>query len=288
MIKTGRLLVTGANGLLGKEVFERFGGECEVLATDVADCDVTKSPECRRIMRGFRPKVVIHCAAYTAVDRAEAEEELALEVNVVGTKNIARECREQGALLVTYGTDYIFDGTSRRPYVEGDPANPLSAYGRSKWEAEKALREEGPEHLLIRSQWLYGPHGRNFVLTILEKAKRGESLRVVSDQTGCPTYARDLADATCRLIEAGARGTYHFSNDGETTWYDFASFILAHSCTGPISLAPAFTSDLPYPAPRPAYSVLDKRKYREATGDTPRRWEEAALDFLKQTCETRH
>jgi len=279
------MLITGAHGLLGKEIHHRFEREYEVLATDEKDFDVTSSPECRRVVAGFQPQVVVHCAAYTAVDRAEAEEGRAFEVNVTGTKNIARECREQGALLVTYGSDYIFDGTSRRPYTEEDPANPLSVYGRSKWEAEKALREEGPDHLLIRSQWLYGPHGRNFVFAILDKAKKGESLHVVSDQTGCPTYARDLADATRRLIEAGVRGTFHFSNEGETTWYGFASFIFASADAQQASLSPASSSDLSYPAPRPAYSVLDKKKYREATGDTPRRWEEAALDFLKLTCE---
>ena len=287
MKKTGRMLVTGANGLLGKEILDRFREEWEILATDIRDCDVTNSREFRKVMRGFQPNLVIHCAAYTAVDRAEAEEGSAFDVNVAGTKNVARECREHGSLLVTYGTDYIFDGNIRRAYTEEDTANPLSAYGRSKWEAEKALREEGPEHLLIRSQWLYGPHGKNFVFTILDKAKKGESLRVVSDQTGCPTYGRDLADATYRLLEAGARGTFNFSNEGEVTWYDFASFIIEHACAGKASLSPASSSELPYPARRPAYAVLDKKKYREKTGHVPRRWEEAALDFLKNECGER-
>lgn len=286
-MKTGRMLVTGFNGLLGKEILDRFREEWEILATDLKDCDVTNSREFRKVLRGFQPQLVIHCAAYTAVDRAEVEEGTAFDVNVAGTKNVARECREQGALLVTYGTDYIFDGTSRRPYSEDEKANPLSAYGRSKWEAEKALREEGPEHLLIRSQWLYGPHGRNFVFSILNKVKMGESLRVVSDQTGCPTYAWDLADATCRLLEAGARGTYNFSNEGETTWHGFASFIIEHACAGKASLSPASSSELSYPAHRPAYSVLDKKKYREITGHVPRGWKDAVLDFLNNAYRER-
>jgi dTDP-4-dehydrorhamnose reductase len=275
-----RMLITGANGLLGREIADLFRGEYELLATDVAECDITRPADCRRVLGGFRPAVVVHCAAYTAVDKAEGEEDKALAVNRDGTRNVARECREQGALMVTFGSDYIFDGSKTCPYVEEDPASPLSAYGRSKWEAEGALRAEAPDHLLIRSQWLFGPHGRNFVFAVLEKAGRGEPLRVVSDQTGCPTLARDLASATKRLLEAGARGTFHFSNEGEATWYDLAAFVLSRAVPGPVSLAPARTAELSYPAPRPAYSVLGKEKYRKATGDVPRRWEEAVTEFL--------
>lgn len=280
-----KILVTGANGLLGKEIQDVFRNGYEVIATDEKDCDVTNPADCRRIMQECRPETVVHCAAYTAVDKAEAEEARAFAVNAGGTGNMARECREQGALLVTYGTDYIFDGSSKRPYKEEDAANPLSAYGRSKLEAENALRENGTKHLLIRSQWLYGRYGRNFVFAMLEKAKKGERLRVVSDQTGCPTFARDLAEATRFLIEAGAGGTFHFSNEGETTWHGFASFIFGNACTAPVPVESAASSDLPYPAKRPAYSALDKGKYRKIIGKTPRRWEDAVLDFLKQTFE---
>jgi dTDP-4-dehydrorhamnose reductase len=231
--------------------------------------------------------VVIHCAAYTAVDRAEEEEEKAFAVNRDGTRNVARACRRCGAFLVTFGTDYVFDGTSGRPYREDDPARPLSAYGRSKWAAEEALREEAPDHLLIRSQWLYGPHGRNFVLAILAKAERGEAMRVVSDQRGCPTYSRDVAAATKKLLDAGARGTFHFSNEGEATWHEFAKFLLARACRAPASLSPVPAAELPYPAPRPVYSVLSKEKYRRTTGDTPRPWEIAAAEFLDNLREGR-
>ncbi|MGE5752599.1 MAG: dTDP-4-dehydrorhamnose reductase [Deltaproteobacteria bacterium] len=275
-----RMLITGANGLLGREIADLFRGEYELLATDLAECDITRPTDCRRVVGGFRPAVVVHCAAYTAVDKAEAEEAIALAVNRDGTRNVARECREHGALMVTFGSDYIFDGTSTRPYAEDDAASPLSAYGRSKWEAEVALRAEAPDHLLIRSQWLFGPHGRNFVFAVLDKARRGDPLRVVSDQRGCPTYARDLAEAARRLLDAGARGTYHFSNEGEATWYDLAEFALARAVPGPVFLSPARTSELSYPAPRPAYSVLGKEKYRKATGEVPRRWEEAVTEFL--------
>jgi dTDP-4-dehydrorhamnose reductase len=280
-----RLLITGAGGLLGNEISNAFRAEYEVFATDVKECDVTDPADCRRVIREFRPETVIHCAAYTAVDRAEIEKTLAFKVNAEGTGNLARECREYGALLVTYGTDYVFDGTSGRPYKEEDPVNPLSVYGRSKLEAEKALRKEGPEHLLVRSQWLYGPHGRNFVFAILDKAAKGENIRIASDQTGCPTFAKDLADATKRLLDAGARGTFHFSNEGETTWFGFASFIFMHSRVTPVSLEPAPSCSLPYPARRPSYSALDKAKYRKVTGATPRNWQDAVLDFLENTLE---
>lgn len=282
------MLITGANGLLGKELVDLFRSEeYEVLPTDERECDVTRSMDCRNVIGGFRPDIVLHCAAYTAVDRAEAEEDRATAVNRDGTRNVARECRGHGAFLVTFGTDYIFDGSSSIPYKEDDPARPLSAYGRSKWAAEEALRAEMPEHLLIRSQWLFGPHGRNFVFTVLDKARRGEELRIVSDQKGCPTYAHDLAAATKRLLDAGARGTVHFSSSGEATWYEFAAFLLEHAFPEPVSLEPARSADLPYPAPRPAYSVLSKEKYRRVTGDTPRGWEDAVLEFLKTARERR-
>jgi len=275
------MLITGGNGMLGHEIFARFAGEYEIRVTDLGEFDVTRPRECRRVIGGFGPDVVVHCAGYTAVDRAESEEALAFKLNADGTRNVARECREQGAILVTFGTDYVFDGTSSVPYREEDPPHPLSAYGRSKLAAEEALKAEAPSHLLIRTQWLYGAHGRNFVFAILDRARRGEPLRVVSDQRGTPTSARDLAVATGRLLESGARGTFHFSNEGETTWFDFASFLLANALPGPFSVSPALTGDLAYPAPRPAYSVLSKEKYREFTGHVPRRWEEAVMDFLK-------
>lgn len=281
IMRNKTMLITGGNGMLGREIQARFRGKYDVRATDFGDLDVTNPGQCRRAIGELRPEVVIHCAAYTAVDRAESEEALAFSVNADGTRNVARECREYGAILVTYGSDYVFDGSSTVPYREEDPPRPLSAYGRSKLAAEQALKEEAPPHLLIRTQWLFGPYGRNFISAVLEKARRGETLRVVSDQKGAPTSAGDLAAATERLLAANARGTFHFSNEGETTWYGFASFILEHAVPIPVSLFPARTSDLAYPAPRPAYSVLSKDKYRTVTGDAPRKWEDAVADFLK-------
>ena len=276
-----RLLITGGLGLLGKEIDAVFHGRAEVRATDREDWDVTDPAACRREVDGFRPDVVIHCAAWTAVDLAESEAEAARLLNVEGTRNVARACRERGALMVAFGTDYIFDGASSRPYREEDPANPLSVYGKTKWAAEQALREEGGDHLLVRTQWLFGPAGRNFIGTVLEKARRGDTLRVASDQVGCPTFSRDLAGAVRDLLDAGARGTVHFSSGGETSWFGLARYVLERCGLPAALLSPARTRELPYPAPRPAYGVLSKEKYRAITGGFPRPWEEAVGEYLE-------
>jgi len=276
-----KLLITGGEGLLGKEIDAAFRGRAEIRATDREEWDVTDAAACRREVEGFRPDVVVHCAAYTAVDRAESEPETARLLNVEGTRNVARACRDRGALMVTFGTDYIFDGASSRPYREEDAANPLSVYGKTKWAAEQALREEGGDHLLVRAQWLFGPAGKNFIRTILEKARRGDALRIVSDQVGCPTLSKDLACAVRNLLEAGARGTVHFSSEGETSWFGLARYILERCGLPAGLLSPARTRDLPYPAPRPAYSVLCKEKYRAITGISPGPWEEAVEEYLE-------
>jgi len=276
-----RLLITGGLGLLGREIARVFEGSAGVRSTDREEWDVTDPAACRREVDAFRPDAVIHCAAWTAVDRAESEAEAARLLNVEGTRNVARACRERGALMVTFGTDYIFDGASSRPYREEDPANPVSVYGKTKWAAEQALREEGGDHLLVRTQWMFGPAGRNFIRTILEKARRGETLRVASDQVGCPTFSRDLAAAVRTLLGARARGTVHFSGEGETSWFGLARYVLERSGLPAALLSPARTRDLPYPAPRPAYGVLSKEKYRAVTGASPRPWEEAVGEYLE-------
>jgi dTDP-4-dehydrorhamnose reductase len=276
-----RLLITGGLGLLGQEIARVFEGSAGIRSTDREEWDVTDPAACRREVDGFRPDVVIHCAGYTAVDRAESEPERSRILNVEGTRNVARACRERGALMVTFGTDYIFDGASSRPYREEDPANPLSVYGRTKWAAEQALREEGGDHLLVRTQWMFGPAGKNFIRTILGKARQGETLRVASDQVGCPTFSRDLAGAVRNLLGARARGTVHFSSEGETSWYGLARHVLER-CGLPADLvSPARTRELPYPAPRPAYGVLSKEKYRAIIGPSPRPWEEAVGEYLE-------
>jgi dTDP-4-dehydrorhamnose reductase len=276
-----RVLVTGGRGLLGREIADAFRGRFALRVTDLAECDVTRLADCRREIADFRPGLAIHCAAYTSVDRAEAEPETAHAVNAIGTGNLALACRERGVLLVTFGTDYVFDGAATRPYREEDPVCPLSVYGKSKLAGEEAIRNAGTEHLLVRTQWMYGAGGKNFIATILGKARSGETLRVASDQTGCPTFAGDVAKAVLKLLDAGARGTVHFSNEGETTWYGLAGYVLERSGLTKTRLLPALTRDLPYPARRPAYSVLSKDRYRRITGESPRAWEEAAGEYIE-------
>ncbi len=280
---TKRVLVTGAAGLLGRQIVRHFSRDCELRATDREECDVTSLAEVRREIESFSPDLVVHCAAFTAVDRAETEREAAFLLNETGTRNVARACRERGAMLITFGSDYVFDGKKEKPYREDDEPNPLSVYGESKLAAERALAEAGPDWLLIRTQWLFGPGGPDFVSAILRKADREGTVRVVTDQVGCPTYAPDLAKATRRLIESGTRGILHFSNMGHTSFYDYAVFLLAESGRGEVRAEPVKTADIPrgvYPAPRPACSVLDKSKYIGRTGSPPRPWRDAVREYL--------
>ena len=278
-----RILVTGAAGLLGRQIVALFSRDCDLRVTDREECDVTSLDEVRREIGAFHPDLLIHCAAYTAVDRAETERDAAFRLNESGTRNVARACREGEIVLATYGTDYVFDGTLDRHYREEDEPNPLSVYGQSKLAAERALFEEAPEWLLIRTQWLFGPGGPDFVSAILRKADRDGAVRVVTDQVGCPTFAPDLAEATRRLLAAGARGIFHFSNAGHASFYDYAVFLLAESGRRGVRVEPVRTADFPrgtYPAPRPPRSVLDKSKYAGKTGSAPRPWQEAVREYL--------
>ncbi len=276
-----RLLVTGAHGLLGSEVVPLFQDAFEVVPVDLVHCDITVADDVARVFKETRPHTVIHCAAYTAVDRAESERDMAMLVNGQGTRNIADACARLGSLLVTFGTDYVFDGKSGRACLEEDETNPLSAYGQSKLAAERACVESGASFLSIRTQWLYGAHGRNFIFAILDRAKKGETLRVVDDQTGCPTWSRDLAEATSRLIGANAGGIVHFSNGGQTTWLEFARLIVAEALPEKsIDIVPVSTASLSLPASRPAFSPLDKGRYTALTGHTPRPWQDAAREFI--------
>jgi len=278
-----KVLVTGAAGLLGRQVVRVFSRDSRVEATDVDACDVTSLSTVRRVIEAFQPDLVLHCAAYTAVDRAESEPEAAFRLNEAGTRNVARCCREQGIPLATFGTDYVFDGKEDRPYREEDKPNPLSVYGKSKLAAERALSEESADWLLVRTQWLFGPGGPDFVSTILRKADREGTLRVVTDQVGCPTFAPDLAEATRSLLERGARGIVHFSNSGETSFYGYAVFILKESGRGGIRIDPVKTANVSkraYPAPRPKRSVLDKARYFAITGSAPRPWRDAVREYL--------
>ncbi|MDW8468761.1 MAG: dTDP-4-dehydrorhamnose reductase [Burkholderiales bacterium] len=258
-----KILLTGANGQLGSELARRLPALGELTAADRAALDLAKVEAIRRALREAKPQLVVNCAAYTAVDRAESEPTLAHAVNAVAPAVLAEEARRLGALLVHYSTDYVFDGEKGAPYVEEDPCNPLNVYGRTKLAGEEAVRGSGCRHLVLRASWVYAPRGRNFVRAILRKARAGEPLRVVDDQTGVPTSAAFLAEATMRALAAGGEGLYHLAPTGATTWYGFACAIVERLGLE-VAVTPIRTEDYPTAARRPRYSVLDATRARSA------------------------
>src|SRR5581483_11496131 len=225
----------------------------------------------RRVVREAKPQLIVNAAAYTAVDKAESEPELAMRINGAAPGVLAEEAKRLGALLVHYSTDYVFDGTKPTAYVEDDAPNPLSVYGRTKLEGERAIRDSGCRHLILRTSWVYGPRGKNFFLTIAAKARAGAPLRVVADQRGVPTTNRFVAEKTLALLAKDAAGLLHLVPAGETTWFDFAREIVrltdAKSDVQPISSA-----EFAAAARRPASSVLDNRKAAAALGEAFPDW----------------
>lgn len=275
-----RVLVLGASGMLGRDLVAGAPPGIDVVATDVRQLDIADPGAVERKLLEVRPRWVVNAAAYTQVDRAESEQEVATLVNGAAVAALAGACARLGVALVHFSTDYVFSGESSRPYLEDDATAPLGAYGRSKLLGEVGIRASGAEHLLLRTQWLFGEHGRSFARTMWERAARGEATRVVNDQWGRPTYTVDLAAATWRLVERGARGTFHVTNGGEpATWYDVARVVF--DAAGRVELlSPCATADYPTPARRPAYGVLDTRKVEMVAGVTMREWREALLAFV--------
>ncbi|MEW6154846.1 MAG: dTDP-4-dehydrorhamnose reductase [Actinomycetota bacterium] len=263
-----RVLITGAGGQLGRELEAAFaqpgqGRPWDVVACDRAALDVSDRDQVMQAVGGARPDAVVHAAAWTDVDGCEGDPDRALAVNALGTRHVAEATRGAGADLCYISTDYVFDGTAGRPYHEWDATNPLSVYGRSKLGGE---HEAGPAATIVRTSWLCGRHGRNFVKTVLTRASARQPLRVVDDQWGCPTFATDLAVAVRRLVVGRLPGTFHVTNQGATTWYRFACDIVAAAGLDAGLVSPITTAELdpPRPAPRPASSVLDNAALRLA------------------------
>jgi dTDP-4-dehydrorhamnose reductase len=249
------VLVTGAGGMLGSDLV-RDG----VLGLTRADLDVTDADAVARALADVQPDVVINCAAWTDVDGAESGEEAATELNGRAAGIVAAAAREVGAAVVYPSTDYVFDGAGDRPYVESDPVAPQSGYGRSKLAGEEAVAAANERHFIVRTSWLFGTHGRNFVDTMLELGRDRDELKVVDDQVGRPTYTGDLADALLELARSDAYGVHHIAGGGEPcSWYEFAATIFDQASLS-VRLAPCTTEEFPRPAPRPAYSVLDSER----------------------------
>jgi dTDP-4-dehydrorhamnose reductase len=257
-----RTLVTGAHGQLGREIVDAFAPH-EVLGVGPRECDVRDRDAVLGLVTSWRPDLIVHAAAWTDVDGCEGDPDRAYAVNALGTRHVAEGARLTGAYLCLVSTDYVFDGDSSRPYLEWDPPGPVNVYGASKRAAElEALSVPGA--CVVRTSWLCGAHGRNFVATMVGRARAGGEVRVVADQHGCPTFADELAGAIRRLAVARRPGVFHVTNQGPTTWYELARATFAAAGHDPDRVLPVATDELdpPRPARRPRWSVLDNAALR--------------------------
>jgi len=276
-----RVLIVGARGMLGAELLEAFAPRHDTAGLDLPDIDITDEASSLELVRAAAPDLVVNAAAYTRVDECETHPGAAFRVNGEGAGHLARAAAEAGAALVHFSTDYVFDGEKADPYVEEDVPNPRSVYGRSKLLGETLVRERCPEHLLLRISWLFGPHGKNFIRTILDAARRGKPLRVVDDQTGSPTCARDAAARTVEMAEAGCRGVYHLTNRGSCSWYELARRSVEWAGLTGVSLTPVPASEFPSLAPRPARSTLANARLLREGFPPLRPWQEAAREYVE-------
>jgi len=276
-----RVLVTGAGGQLGRELCAMAGGSAEVIGLERSALDVTDLARCREAVGAYRPDAVIHAAAYTAVDRAEVEPDEAFRVNAAGTRNMALAAREGRAKFCYISTDYVFDGRAAAPYNEYDAPNPLNVYGKSKLAGERLAQSLTDRWFVVRTSWVYGAHGANFVKTMLRLGAERGWVQVVADQTGSPTWAKDLAVFLLALVSTEAYGIYHAANAGHCSWYEFAKAIFEEKGM-PVEVVPCTTEEFPRPARRPAYSVLDGAAVRYNGLPAMRHWREALREFLRE------
>ena len=286
--------------MLGSDLLTKLSREHEVIGMDKEEIDIVSHDECRNAIRETAPDIVINAAAYTNVDGCETDREGCFAVNAEAVKNIADACRDKKIRIIHFSTDYVFDGTAREPYKEDASCNPINVYGESKLTGERYLQNLSDNYLLIRTSWLYGIKGKNFVKAIIEKAEakkyiddtmektnaRAEgpsTLSVVDDQVGSPTYTKDLAAAVSVLIDKNAQGIFHVTNRGSCTWHQFAVKILKEAGYDKIVVEPIKSSDLKRPARRPAYSILSMQKFIQTTGKTTQPWQLALQDYLNNS-----
>lgn len=277
-----RIVVTGAGGQLGQELIRMTAPNVEIIGLDRLQLDITNADACMDAMQRWTPNAIIHAAAYTAVDQAESDPEGARLVNVEGTLNVAAAAEAVGASFCYVSTDYVFDGQGTRPYGEQDATGPRTAYGKSKLEGEKAALASCSRTFIVRTAWVYGRYGDNFVRTMLRLAPHRKELSVVNDQTGSPTYTLDLARFLVELAQTELYGIYHATNSGQCTWYEFANAIFEEAGVNDVSVRPCTTEEFPRPAPRPAYSVLGQQALISAGFKPLRHWREALSDFMRQ------
>jgi dTDP-4-dehydrorhamnose reductase len=292
-----KILVTGKNGQVGFELQRALAPLGEVIAVDHAECDLADADAIRALVRRVAPDVIVNPAAYTAVDKAEADAATAFAVNTEAPRVLGEEAARLGALVVHYSTDYVFNGTKEGAYAESDTPDPQSVYGRSKHEGEVALAAANPRHVILRTSWVVGDHGGNFAKTMLRLAGERERLTVVADQFGAPTSAALLADVTAQLIRQHQRegsegfpyGTYHVAAGGETSWHEYARFVIAEALAAgkplkatPEAVAPLATADYPTPAKRPANSRLNTARFTDTFGLRLPHWQEGLRHVLQQ------
>jgi dTDP-4-dehydrorhamnose reductase len=287
------VLITGGRGMLAHAVKQALAARgIPFVAVDRSTHDLTREADVARAFAEHRPTLVMNCAAYTAVDKCEEEPAAADAGNGTLVGHLAKACRSSGAALVHYSTDYVFDGKAERdgqpakPWRTDDPVAPLSAYGRSKLLGERLLQEHAPERWVIaRTQWLYGPNGKNFVQTMLGAAKAGKPLKVVDDQVGSPTYTVHLAEGTLDVLDKGGHGIWHLSNSGQTSWFGFTQEIMKAFGVTPVSLAPSTSAEWkqlrPQAAHRPAWSVFDQEPYARLTGKPMPAWQDGLAAYAK-------
>jgi dTDP-4-dehydrorhamnose reductase len=277
-----KILITGGKGQLGRDLEKILlnTGKYELTCLGHDALDITKPGNVQQVVLTNRPEVIIHAAANTNVDSCELDKDSAYLVNALGSRNVAVAAAKTGAKLVYISTDYVFNGKAGRPYIEFDLPDPINIYGKSKLAGEQYVAGLSDRYFIVRTSWLYGRHGKNFVKTMLSLAKEKKEVSVVNDQVGSPTYTKDLAHFIAELIQTELYGIYHATNGGECSWFDFARAIFKIANLSQIKVKPATTLELNRPAPRPAYSVLDNYCIRLQGLPGLRPWEEALQEFL--------
>lgn len=295
-----KILVTGVHGQVGHALLHTLDGHHDIVALDRAQLDLTDTDAIRRVVQSVRPELIINPAAYTAVDKAESEPELAHAINAIAPGVMAEEAAKLNAGLIHFSTDYVFDGSKDTPYIETDVVNPLSVYGRSKLAGEVAIQSVGLPHLILRTSWVYGPHGKNFLKTMLRLSAERDQLKIVADQWGAPTSSNAIATAVNQLLNAwqmctaSQSGIYHFTNSGSTTWHGFTCAILdAYEAQAVLlgllalkvkasAVGAITTADYPTPAVRPHNSRLDQTKLNQTFGVALPAWEQSLQAVMQQ------
>jgi len=283
-----RILVIGAKGMLGRDLVTVLQTSqsndltkgFEIIGWDLDEIDIGQEASTLSRIENLRPASVINVAAYTDVDGCEKNRDQAFRVNAEGMKHVAMGAKACGAKVVYLSTDYVFDGKKKEPYLESDLPNPLNVYGQTKLKGEQYLQEWMEDYLIIRTQWLYGRHGKNFVSSVLRQAREKQVLTIVDDQTGSPTYTIDLSKAILALIQHNSRGIFHVTNQTACTWYTFGQAILNFSKMEGVKVIPISSESLGRAAVRPFYSVLDTQKLKRETGMSLRHWSEALKEYL--------